>query len=310
MLKKNKICQKTLVALGLTFFLGAALATVYEMPKPGDDVVGENYYITVEPHDNLTKIRMRNEVSEHELLEANPEVNFSKLKVGQKLLIPMQMILPPYRHGIVLNMVELRLFYFSSDGKYLFTFPVGMGRVNWRTPTIISKIVKKEKDPTWFVPDSIRDYTLETKGELLPEYVLAGPKNPLGKYALYLQKDGYLIHGTNQPESVGTFVSSGCIRLWDNPIEMLYEDVPIGTPVYIIHHVNKAGWLGNKLYLETQIPVSLDEMPTVLNDISAETAIFNATKYRPAIIDWDKVSQIKEDQTGVPTLVGVEMQDK
>ena len=303
-----EIKKFTSLLVATTFFgifsCGSAFATLYHMPKRGNDIVGENYYVQVRRRDSATTVRMRYKVSKHELFEANPSVNFRRLKVGQRLLIPMQFILPPYRRGITLNMAELRLYYFTPDGKYVFTTPVGMGRTNWRTPTMITKVVRKTADPTWHVPKSIKEHTLKTRGILLPDAVPPGPKNPLGKYALYLQRNGYLIHGTNRPATVGTFASSGCMRLWADPIEMLYEDVVPGTKVYVIHHANKAGWLNGKLYLECHQRVNLHRASTLLNNMEVENAIFNAIKFRNANIDWGEVHNAEDTKTGIPTVIG------
>lgn len=182
--------------LGL-LLLPMVLASEYTMPPIGDDIIGQNYTITVQIKDSLTAIREKHDVSYEELIEANPAINFYKLKVGQKVIIPKQFILPKFRRGIVINIPELRLYYFTPDGKNVYTFPIGLGREGWRTPIAAAQVVSKNEDPVWYVPKSIRDYVLNKTGEELPTSVPPGPKNPLGKYALYLSLNGYLIHGTN-----------------------------------------------------------------------------------------------------------------
>jgi L,D-transpeptidase ErfK/SrfK len=283
-----------------------ALAAEYRMPTNGDDVVGQNYTITVGSKESLTTIRKEHGVSYDELLEANPNINFYKLKVGQKVLIPKQFVLPRYRSGIVINIPELRLYYFTPDGRYVYTFPIGLGRENWRTPLISATVTRKAEDPPWVVPDSIRNYVYNKNGTVLPDVVPPGPKNPLGKYALYLSKRGYLIHGTNAPKSVGTFISSGCMRLLREPIETLYEQVAIGTPVHIIHYPYKAGWLGNRLYLESHKPIiSYTYKPvSPLNNADVHEAIYYAMHLRPAKINWQAVSQNVKEELGIPEPIG------
>lgn len=293
--------------LFLTWFFcaTAANAAVYPMPRDEDDIVGKMQTVKVESGDNSTTIRQRNEISYHELLEANQNVNFNKLRVGQEITIPSVYVLPPYRSGIVVNTAELRLYYFTPDGRYVFTYPVGLGRQNWRTPTTITKVVNKVADPTWYVPDSIRNYMFKKTGKLLPDFIPPGPDNPLGKYALYLAKRGYLIHGTTQPDSVGTYASSGCMRMSADAIETLYNYVPIGAPVYIIHHTNKAGWQGNTLYLESHTPIGdLREKHSVLNHVPPEDALKNATARYVATVDWDKVKAAVNIEDGIPKPVG------
>ncbi|MBU0744612.1 MAG: L,D-transpeptidase family protein [Gammaproteobacteria bacterium] len=282
------------------------LAAEYDMPPIGEDLVGQNYTITVKRGESLTTIRGRHGVSYDELLEANPQINFYKLRVGQEVIIPKQFILPKFRKGIVINIPELRLYFFTPDGRHVYTFPVGLGRKDWRTPLTSAVVTSKTEDPVWRVPNDIRDYVYNKTGEILPEAVYPGPKNPLGKYALYLSKPGYLIHGTNSPTSVGTFISSGCMRLLREPIELLYEEVQVGTPVHIIHYPNKAGWKGNNLYLESHVPIdSYMDMPqSELNELSAQSAIHEAIHLRPAKINWNAVSKNVRQHLGIPEPIG------
>ena len=259
-----------LLAIFISLFSVITFATTYPMPHAGNDIIGENYYTKTEPGDTLASIGLRHGMSYHEILEANPNIKDAdaKLGAGRKVLIPAQFILPPYRKGIVINLAELRLYYFSPDGKQVMTFPVAMGRDEWRTPTVATTIVAKEKDPVWIVPDTIQDAMYEHEGKLLPDRVEPGPENPLGHYALHLGIPGYLIHGNNAPKSIGRFVSSGCIRMKNTDIETLFNTVKIGTPVHIIHYPNKVGWFNGDLYQESQVPVDLPEGPSDLNPTS------------------------------------------
>lgn len=290
----------------LCSFSLAVFAGEYYMPPPGNDIIGQNYVITVHRGESLTTIRKEHGVSYDELLEANPNINFYRLRVGQKVIIPKQFILPKYRRGIVINTAELRIYYFTPDGRYVYTFPAGLGRVNWRTPLAFATVVRKAEYPSWHVPNDIRNYVFQKTGELLPEVVPPGPKNPLGNRALYLSKSGYMIHGTNAPNSVGTFISSGCIRLMREPIELLYQEAQVGTPVHIIHQPNKAGWDGDKLYLESHPPIKgyAEQPESDLNETSIKSAIYEALHLRPAYIDWNAVSRITSNQNGIPQQIG------
>lgn len=290
----------------LCSFSLAVFAGEYYMPPPGNDIIGQNYVITVHRGESLTTIRKEHGVSYDELLEANPNINFYRLRVGQKVIIPKQFILPKYRRGIVINTAELRIYYFTPDGRYVYTFPAGLGRVNWRTPLAFATVVRKAEYPSWHVPNDIRNYVFQKTGELLPEVVPPGPKNPLGNHALYLSKSGYMIHGTNAPNSVGTFISSGCIRLMREPIELLYQEAQVGTPVHIIHQPNKAGWDGDKLYLESHPPIKgyAEQPESDLNETSIKSAIYEALHLRPAYIDWNAVSRITSNQNGIPQQIG------
>jgi L,D-transpeptidase ErfK/SrfK len=294
-----------LILNGLLLLSCKALAAVYYMPPAGTDLVGYNFVIRVQSGDNVTAIRKRYEVSYNELVASNPRVNFYRLRVGQNIIIPQQMILPRFRQGIVVSIAELRMYYFTADGSKVYTFPVGLGREDWRTPTAEGYVVKKETDPVWHPPKSIREYWFAKTGELLPDAVDPGPKNPLGKYALRLSVPGYLIHGTNQPDSVGTYISSGCVRLLSNPLETIYDNVSVGTPVHFVYYPNKAGWQGDKLYLESHPTISgYEEESSSLSDQSVESAIHAATNYHEAYINWGRVEQIINQHNGMPQIIG------
>lgn len=292
---------RILLFLLLTTIFPIAQAAFYPLPSLDNDIVGEIQIIHIQKGDNINKLMQKYELSYHELLEANPKIRFSNLHEGDAIIIPTQFILPKYRKGIVINIPELRLYYFTPDGQYVFTTPVGLGRSGWRTPTMTTYIIKKEEQPIWHVPKDIAEYA-ENNGKTLPSEIPPGPDNPLGNYALYLSYNGYLIHGTNDPNSVGKYFSSGCIRLSSESIATLFLKVDIGTIVYIIHASSKAGWLNDVLYLEKHVPVSYNEQEEKmeLSQSGPAEVIDEATKNRPANIDWQRVDEIARQQTGIP----------
>lgn len=269
---------------------------------PGDDVVGENQIITAKQGDNFASLAKHYGLSLHEIKEANPGIK--KLHEGQKVLLSTQFILPAakyrYQPGIVVNMSELRLYFFRPDGKTVDTYPVAMGRPGWRTPVMKTSVVSKEAQPTWHVPNSIHDYMYAVHGIDLPDNIPPGPRNPLGPYALHIGNAGYLIHGNNQVQSIGTYASSGCIRMYNEDITELFSRVPVNTVVYIVNHQHKAGWKGDKLFFKAQQAVSLNKPDTDLNLITPEEVIAEATLNRPVQVDWKKVNRIVDDETGVP----------
>lgn len=297
--------MRTLLFASLCFFSILASATTYPLPAPGNDVVGEVFAVKAQLHDTLSTLGLRYGMSLHQMSEANPRVNSTAmLRAGQRIVVPAQFILPKFRDGIVINMAELRLYYFTPDGKYVMTFPVAMGRDQWRTPTITTTVVSKEADPVWNVPKSIQQYRYESAGEMLPDSVPPGPDNPLGPYALHLGKAGYLIHGNNDPNSIGKFVSSGCIRMKNADITTLFQVVPVGTTVRIIHYPYKLGWFNGDLYLQAQIPVDLPDTESELNNTSIDNAITAMIKDRPANIDWEVARRTAEEHLGIPELIG------
>ena len=174
-------------------------AAKYPMPTPGNDIIGELIVAHAQPGETINQIGVRYGIGLHEMLEANPQLNQDELYGGEEVIVPTQFVLPKYRKGIVINLAELRLYYFMPNGRYVFTYPVGLGRRGWRTPTTSTTVIRKTTNPVWTVPSTIRTYVLEETGKLLPGSVPPGPENPLGPYALYIGTHGYLIHGTNQP---------------------------------------------------------------------------------------------------------------
>jgi L,D-transpeptidase ErfK/SrfK len=281
----------------------SGLAAKYPMPSPGNDLVGELITTYAEPGDTIDDIGDRYGVGLHEMLEANPRLGQGELYGGERILIPTQFVLPKYRKGIVINLAECRLYYFTADGTTVYTYPVGLGRKGWRTPTTSTSVIRKTPDPVWSVPPSIHNYVYEQTGHWLPDVVPPGPENPLGPYAIYLGTHGYLIHGTNQPWSIGKLISAGCIRLFNADVTELYQQVKTGTPVKIIHQPYKAGWQNGMLYLEAHVPVNIGEPPSELNMLSPRKELLTAN-HKQQMIDWQSVWQILEQKNGVPEPIG------
>ncbi len=298
---------RMLFAAILLTFPCLAWALYYPLPAPGNDIVGELQVITVKKGDTLTKIGKRYNIGLHELVEANPGVNPWRPKRGSEIVVPTQFVLPPPpREGIIINLAELRLYYFPANSPVVYTYPVGIGRVGWRTPNLQTKVIEKEKDPSWHVPKSIKEHAWFTKGKILPDVVPPGPKNPLGKYALRLGERSYLIHGTNAPWSVGRRVSSGCIRLHADNIKELFDNVPIDTPARVVNLPHKVGWSGNNLFLEAHLPLSDDDMPDYEAPDPLMTTIERAGNHRNYMIDWERVEDVSEQQNGIPEYIGRE----
>src|SRR3989344_767992 len=287
----------------LLFIVLPTLAARYQY-FPDSYVVGSIQVVKVQKGDTLTKIARRYDVAPTKMIEANPKARDQYLQIGQMVIVPSRFVLLSYHEGIVINLAELRLYYFPPHTNIVYTYPIAVGRVGWRTPTTVTSVYKKEKDPVWRVPKSIWQYTYRTKGIKLPAVVGPGPDNPLGPYALYLKLSGYLIHGTNDPDSIGKYVSSGCIRLYPADITQLYSLVDIGTVVHIIHHANKADWHHDELYLESHR--SMEEMnnKTELNHQPAEEAIQEATANKKATVNWPQVNQAQKNKLGIPVTVG------
>ena len=237
-------------------------ANHFVLDSPGQSVVGVPQVVYTSATDTLADLARTYGLGYDELLAANPDVNPWLPGENTAVLLPTQFVLPAVeRQGIVLNMASKRLFYFpaAAEGQpaHVKTFPIGIGRVGWETPLGATTVVDKARDPHWYVPLSVRQEHAAL-GDPLPSVVPPGPDNPLGHRVLKLDMPGYLIHGTNQPYGVGMRVSHGCVRLYPENIEYLYELVDIGETVTIINEPFLFGQRDGALYFESHAPLEDD----------------------------------------------------
>ncbi len=255
--------------------------------QPNSDIVGSVQTVTVQYGESFDSIGTKFDVGIYELIEANPGVDPYEPASGTTLIIPTQYVLPSGpRKGIVINLAEMRLFYFHKNSNLVTTHPIGVGRREWETPLASGKIIDKTKDPYWRPPASIRAW-YNSRDLYLPDVVPPGPENPLGKYAMRLSIPGYLIHGTNMPGGIGIRSSSGCIRMHPEDIESLFYKVSIGDPVRIVHQTYKVGRYNGQLYIEAHEPLSgelynrqsdSENLMHALEAASATSVGFNAAK--------------------------------
>lgn len=212
----------------------SAWSLTYPIPSSGN-VIGEYKKVQARSGDSLRDLAERYDVGMYEIFRANPRLPHHGLHGGTTVIIPAKFVLPSGpRSGIVLNVAHMRVYYYHPDGDYVSTYPVGIGRSGWSTPLGQTQIVSKEKNPAWHPTPSIKREAAR-KGKTLPNVVPAGPKNPLGRYAMHLGFKGILMHGTNAPNSVGLRSSHGCIRLFANDIAELFSMAPIGTRMRVIY---------------------------------------------------------------------------
>jgi L,D-transpeptidase ErfK/SrfK len=306
-------------------------ADVFELPPVGHDVIGSVSTITARYEDTLVDIARRHGLGYTDVVRANPGVDVWVPGEGTEIVLPNRFVLPPGpRAGLVLNLAEYRMYYFPEPeaGKpaYVYTYPMSIGRMDWETPLGNTKIVAMAKNPAWYPPQSVRDEHA-ADGDPLPRIVKPGPQNPLGSRALRLSLPGYLIHGTNRPAGVGMRVSHGCVRMFPEDIEFLFDRVRVNTPVRIINAPVKIGWDGETLVAEVH---PLLESPQPLVEESAEqleqldadvelpeldpnhkdpltyvTEQFIAvTAERAGRLDWDRVEDLVERSDGIPEAVG------
>ncbi len=222
-------------------------------------------------------------------------------------MLPTRFLLPESpREGIVLNIAAKRLFYYPrtepGESRTVETYPIGIGREGWSTPTGDTTVVSKARDPVWFVPASIRREHAEA-GDPLPAQVPPGPDNPLGAYVLGLGLPGYLIHGTNKPAGVGMRVSHGCVRLYPEDIDGLYDRVPIGTRVRIVNQPYLLGRGQGDVLLEAHPPLEEDDRDWLASLPTRANARLVGHADPDVTIDNLRMTVIAEDQRGFPVSV-------
>jgi L,D-transpeptidase ErfK/SrfK len=270
----------------------------FAVPK-GDDVVGRVVFIEVEKGDTLPDIARHFGLGVNGVNATNPGVDTWVPRAGERIMLPLNFILPDApRKGIVINLAAMRLFQFKggSESLTVSTCPIGIGTVERPTPMGQMYIQRKATKPVWNVPASIAKDHRE-KGDPLPARVLPGPENPLGEYALYLSKSTYLIHGTNKPASIGLRATNGCIRLYPEDIQKLFDSTPVKTPVNIVNQPYLIGKCNGVLYMEAHEPfegtqaVALEKSYAKLKNIEKELG---------RQLDWDKVKKVVTEARGVP----------
>ncbi|MHC9245172.1 L,D-transpeptidase family protein [Aeromonas jandaei] len=238
-------------------------ARSYPLPAAGSRLIGELEDYFIQQDEYLELVGKHTQIGFLALLEANPGVDPYLPKPGTRLTLPTQMLLPDVpREGIVINLPELRLYYFPKGKQEVIVLPIGIGDIGRETPEMTTTIIEKNPDPSWVPGPMVRKSWLEQQGITLPAVVPPGPDNPLGKFAMRLGygKRDYLIHGTNKDFGVGLRVSAGCIRLRPDDIESLFKMVPIGTPVRVINQpVKVAIEPDGRRWLEVHSPLSRTE---------------------------------------------------
>lgn len=306
MIDRDKVSRRCGLGSILLLFMGScAVARTYVLPSAHTTVVGEVTWTQALPGDTFNKVGRRFDIGYVELLEANPGVNPKQLAPGTIIVIPSRFILPPGpRRGLVINLAELRIYYYPAKRAVVETYPVGIGREGWDTPLGPSWIAQKMINPTWVVPPAIRE-DRKKEGVYLPKKVPPGPDNPLGGYALRLKQFTYLIHGTNDSEGIGRRSSAGCLRMYPEDIEHLFPQIKTKDPVYIINVPNKLAYQSNRLYLEAHVP--LQTYPLAGGTwVSLLKKQLQTQPYASIPVDWRLVESILHNHNGIPQQIASE----
>ncbi|MGB5440620.1 MAG: L,D-transpeptidase family protein [Gammaproteobacteria bacterium] len=287
---------------------GIARADTYIQPPDDTDLIGSLQYVKAHQNETLLDIARNNDVGQEEIIIANRDVD-RWLPVNNPVVrLPKRYVLPNVaRTGLVLNLPEMRLYYFYrsklNNTPQIITHPVSVGRMDWETPLGSTRIASKQRDPSWRPPQSLKDEAIAEGDDPLPDVVPPGPDNPLGGYAMRLAVPGYLLHSTNKPYGVGMRVTHGCLRMYPEDIERLFDDVPVGTPVEIVNQPVKLGWLADTLYIEIH-PALEEDRQKPGNDLEALfRMVAEFTADRPITLNHNALRQAFKRQDGIPVAI-------
>jgi L,D-transpeptidase ErfK/SrfK len=278
-----------------------ARAAAYSITDANTQVVGAIIPLRTRYEDTLASIAEAQGLGWRELVDANPNVDPWLPGDGTVIDLPTKYVLPSGpREGVVINVSEFRLYYYPPGGKMVVTFPVGLGRLDFPTPLVTTRIKTAVPNPSWHPgPTARREHA--ARGDPLPAVVPPGPDNPMGSMALVLGIPSYFIHGTNQPFAVGQTASLGCIRMYDAHVQTLAEMARSGTPVRIVNEPYKAGWRDGELFVEIHQDIYAMAKPGEL-----ERRVTEVAKNYTSAIDWARIKSLAEKPDGIPTRVLME----
>ncbi|MAY70866.1 L,D-transpeptidase family protein [Halomonas litopenaei] len=275
----------------------------YLLPEEGD-LIGEVYTVEADEEDTLIDIGHEHGIGFNAITRANPDISIWYPGEGTEVTIPAQFILPDApRNGIVVNVAEMRLYYYppakEGEPRTVQTYPIAVGRMDWKTPLGSTTITQMVKNPSWYPPASIRREHAEA-GDPLPGVVPPGPDNPMGTRKMRLGIPGYLIHGTNKPEGVGMRVTHGCIRMLPDDVENLFDQVAVGTRVRLVNEPLKLGWSDEHLYVQAYPYLDEEEGAPIEDMTAAIEEVEAAVKDKDYDVDFARLRSAMETPSGLP----------
>jgi len=285
---------------------------VYKIPTPQpgkppeETVIGETGSYRVRKGESLLDIARWFDLGVNEITDANPGVDIWSPPVGSKVVLPTSWVLPCCNYqGMVVNVAELRLYYYEPDphepGTTLVrTYPVGLGRDDRRTPIGKFSVTGKTVNPTWVIPPGILRDHIREKGDYRTMIKGGDPDNPLGKYRFELSLEPYRIHGTNIPWGMGMTVSNGCTRLYPEDVEYLFPLVKVGTKGEFLYQPVKVGVRNGQVYVEAH--------PDLYNR-GSRIPPAGASTLKAAGVEGDspRVEAVLHEARGIPSPVGSEV---
>ncbi len=293
----------------LAALCAGAQAASFTLPNDGSTVVGQVRIVVPTPDNTLLDVMRHFDVGYDEISSANPGVSIWTPGEFTPVVVPSQFILPPVPwKGIVINIPQRRLYYFpvpkKGEAARVITYPISIAREGWSTPLGETRITAKFKDPSWFVPKSIKEEHLRDEGVELPEYFPPGPDNPMGMLAMRTGFAGIFIHATNRPWGVGLRTSHGCLHLYPEDAAEIFPILANNTPVRVIDEPVLVGNDHGRWVMATYTPVAEYPSPFSLYTratVALGNALGRAGKAAPqADIDWQRVQAITRQPQSVP----------
>lgn len=292
------------------FALDKIVARSFVLPKGSYDldaqtVIGAPNAYSMKKKDTLLDVARYFDLGFNEIAGAQPDMDpwlpTPNEEISTEISIPTWWVLPKSANeGVVINIPEMRLYYFPPLDKQLtnrsvITLPVGLGREDWPTPTAKFKVTGKTINPTWVIPESIKQERIKEKG-WSEEFIPGGsPDNPMGKYRIELTLPMYRIHGTNNPWAVGRLVTHGCIRMYPEDIARFFDIVRVGIPGEFVYQPIKIGVLYGKVYAEVH-----DDIYKLIPDLWEEALRVVRESGYEDMVDQTLLTKALMQKTGVP----------
>jgi L,D-transpeptidase ErfK/SrfK len=282
-----KRCLAVYCSIILLFFMLHSAAQA-------DMLIGGEKTYAIQKGDSLVLIAAKLGVEWQIIARENSVDPGQVLKIGRTLKVSVRKIVPRIiAGGIIINIPDRSLYYFK-EGNLVNAFPVGLGTIDWPTPTGTFTIKAKERNPTWHVPKSIQE-EMAMKGEPVKTIVPPGPDNPLGKYALHTSIEGILLHDTIWPATVYQFRSHGCIRVPTEQMEKLFGEIRVGTQGEIIYEPIKVAVTSEgRVFLEVH-----RDIYKKLKPIDAEVKMHLEKRGLSSRVDHGKVDRAVQEKSGL-----------
>ncbi len=253
------------------------------------NVVGHLQQYTIKKGDSLLELARDYGLGYHELAVLYRQWDPFIPPAGARITIPTMWVVPDSRgRNMIVNTGEMRLYYYTNHDTQVYTFPIGMGVLDFKTPSGMFRVIEKKTKPAWHIPKSLQ-----------AKYGMAvmppGPDNPLGDYKLTLSWGDYGIHGTHMPLGVGRLVSHGCTRMYPEHIKQLFPLVPVGATVEYIYQPAQVGFKHGRIYLSVHEDLYFKIRSMLLH-------VLNLLESRGLAeqVDMRKVMQVVEEQKGMP----------